>query len=111
MTSSRLHVPPPGFGDASEIVSMLPVDSSIFFSLRSAKNATNLLSGDQNGSDAPSVPGTALSSDRSNGRSHRAGLGLLGPGASYTSFDPSGDIASVLDGATPPGGNAIEKRI
>src|SRR5512138_695291 len=55
MTPSRLQVPPPGNGAAASTWGG-PPDASIFFSLASAKNPRNRLSGDQNGNVAPSVP-------------------------------------------------------
>src|SRR5712691_13454804 len=55
ITPSRFHVPPSPAG-ASQSVCDGPPDTSILLSLPCAKKAMDLLSGDQNGRTAPSVP-------------------------------------------------------
>src|ERR1035437_2699613 len=54
ITPSRFHVPPRPLG-ASHNTWGRPPDTWTFLSLPSAKNPMSLPSGDQNGSDAPSV--------------------------------------------------------
>ena len=58
MTSSRFQVPG-GACVASQSVVMVPLATSIFFSLPSAKNASQRLSADQNGAEALTVPAAA----------------------------------------------------
>src|SRR5712692_3919977 len=59
ITPSRFHVPPRPLG-ASHSTWGCPPDTSTFLSLPSAKKPMNLLSGDQNGKDAPCVPSNEL---------------------------------------------------
>src|SRR5262249_42741566 len=69
-----------------------PPAMSMRFSLPSAKNPTDALSGDQNGYDAPSVPGSSCAATESNGRSQS--WDLLSWDAKNTRLRPSGEIAN-----------------
>src|SRR5258708_6031557 len=59
ITPSRFQAPPRPLG-ASHTPCDCPPAMSIFLSLPSAKNPIDLLSGDQNGYDAPCVPSNAV---------------------------------------------------
>ena len=76
MTPSRLQAPPteplPSVG-ASHTTSGAPPAMSTRFSFPPAMNAIDLLSGDQNGKLAPSVPGSERAVSESSGRSHNVG--------------------------------------
>src|SRR5688572_7824853 len=76
MTPSAFHDPPVvhvSLSGASEItIGVLPLRSTLF-SLPVEKNPIDLLSGDQNGKSAPSVPAIRRPSRAFNGRSHNAG--------------------------------------
>ncbi len=66
------HAPPRAVG-ASAITIGVPPATSIRFSLSSAKNPSDVLSGDQNGKLAPAVPGNATLSSRSSCRIQSTG--------------------------------------
>ena len=92
MTPLRFHVPPPGPRDTSQIDSTVPVLISSRLSFPAAKKPRKALSGDQNGSRPPSVPGRALASVLSIGRNHSC---PFAPAAEKTMERPSGDIPIV----------------
>src|SRR5262245_43223452 len=102
---SRFHVPP-RFG-ASDSTRTDPLSRSIRFSLPSAKNPRDRLSGDQNGNEAPSVDANACGDTDRKERIHN----LERPSAvtSNTIFSPSGEIAS--DAGLEVGGVVISRRI
>src|SRR5687768_9706524 len=109
MTPSALHVPPLA-GASHKSIGAPPAKSSRF-SFPSAKNAMDRLSGDQKGSAAPSVPGSAVAVKEFKGRNHSSDLISSGSAARYTSKRPSGEIALiVLLTAILPGGTSIVKR-
>ena len=91
ITSSRLHVPPFGFGAIASACAD-PPSTSIRFSAPSAKNPTDRLSGDQNGSRAFSVPGNGRADVASSARSHN--WDPPSDAATKASLRPSGEIAS-----------------
>ena len=69
-----------------------PPTISMRFSLPSAKNPTDALSGDQKGYRAPSVPGSGCAANESNGRAQSRDLPSID--AKNTSRRPSGEIAN-----------------
>src|SRR5262245_33223669 len=69
ITSLALQVPPRLSG-TSQMVTGGPPDTSIFLSFPPAKNARKRPAGDQNGEDAPSVPGSSRAVSASSGRTH-----------------------------------------
>src|SRR5690348_12837724 len=74
ITPSRFHVPVGLTGEvpASHSVSAAPPARSKRFNFPPAAKAMDLLSGDQVGKFPPSVPGSSLDSEESNGRSQSA---------------------------------------
>src|SRR5688500_20381933 len=90
MTPSRFHVPPVAT-EARQSVTGEPPSSPTFFNLPLAKNPTKRLSGDQKGSDAPSVPSTGFASSPARERSHS--WTWLPVAAVKASHLPSGDNA------------------
>src|SRR5262249_51413426 len=99
MTPSRFQVPPPPeppetAGSASHNTSGGPPAASIFFSLPSAKKPMNLLSGDQNGADAPSVPASGCADSPLNGRTHSCTFPSASRAMNARRW-PSGDIARM----------------
>src|SRR5262249_29900627 len=71
-----------------------PVITSTALSRPSAKNASALLSGDQNGCDAPSVPARERGTAEFNGRSQSDSEPLVST-ATNASWRPSGESASM----------------
>jgi hypothetical protein len=66
------------------------------WSANEAKKPTERLSGDQNGSWAPSVPGSAWASSWSSDRRYRrSGLAVSDPDATNTMYRPSGESAEL----------------
>jgi hypothetical protein len=61
------QVPPRAF-ETRQIVTGAPLATSMRLSCESAKNPIDVLSGDQNGYSAPSVPGSARIADSSSAR-------------------------------------------
>src|ERR1700719_2243027 len=112
MTPSGLHAPPrPEI--ASAIVSAGPPVTSIRLSLRSAKNATERLSGDQKGNIAFSVPASGCATGDSSGRTHS--WDLPPNRAPNTIRRPSGEIAGGLLSLlklklAPSGGRMVAER-
>src|SRR5256885_11518238 len=70
MTPSALQVPP-RFEGASQSTCGAASERSVLFSFPFAKNASERPSGDQNGYDAPSVPGTRRGATVSTARRKR----------------------------------------
>ena len=108
MTPSRPQEPsePPG---ESQIFCAGPPETSIFLSFPSAKKPRNLLSGDQKGRVAPSVPASGWAASALSGRTQIR----LFPDESVAlnaRYRPSGEIrgASIV---VIPSGFAISKRI
>src|ERR1017187_7090842 len=97
---SRFHEPPVA-RTASHSVTGGPPAISIRFNFRSAKNASDLLSGDQNGESPPSVPASARAAGESSGRSHRVAGAPLG-WARKTIHRPSGETAAAESGFWNP---------
>src|SRR5688572_32634426 len=84
------HVPPrPEIALASDWTD--PSPTSIRFSLPSAKKPTDRLSGDQNGSWAPSVPARGRTVTESIERSHNRGR--PSESATKTTMFPTGEMA------------------
>ena len=67
---SLFHAPPRGTGATDTSVFTDPPSMSMRFSLLSAKNPMDRLSGDQNGRDARSVPANGRADGESSDRSH-----------------------------------------
>src|SRR5262249_7304629 len=67
MVASRLQLPPPSFGAGATTITG-PADASMVFSIPSAKKPRARLSGDQNGSLAPSVPASGWAASESRER-------------------------------------------
>ena len=84
-----------------------PLSMSIRFSLLSAKNAIDRLSGDQNGKIACSVPARAWARVVPSGRTHNCVPPSEAPGKA--TFHPSGEIA--IDIGTVVCGVVISRRI
>src|SRR2546428_13580387 len=102
---SRFHAPPRPPG-ASARICTAPRSTSIRFIFPSAKNPTDWLSGDQKGSEAPSVPAKARPETESSGRTHN--LDCPSEVATNTIFCPSGEIA--IDAGSAVGGVEISRR-
>src|SRR5262245_64351145 len=83
-----------------------PLSKAMVFSWPSAKKPTDRLSGDQNGKDALSVPGSARGATASKLRSHSCDFPF--EVAANTIGRPSGDTASEV--ASVVGGVEISKR-
>ena len=99
MTLSRLQLPPrPSRGVTQDVGG--PPAIRIFFSLPSAKNPMNRLSGDQNGKAPPSVPGIGLAARVATGRSQI--WNASSAPATNTTFRPSGDTATCVAVPVPP---------
>ena len=100
MVPSTLQAPPPPPPGVLVISRRVPSAMSTRYSVLDAKNAIDLLSGDQNGSSAPSVPVRGRTSEISSARSQRRG----GPSADATKtrYRPSGDRAN-WNGASEEG--------
>jgi len=81
-----------------------PPESSMRFSLPSAKKPTDRLSGDQKGRSAPSVPGNRRASIESTGRVHN----LVAPSETVTNaiMRPSGETAALR---LPPNANSVPR--
>src|SRR5215831_14305099 len=92
ITPSEFQVPPLLKG-ASQRVSTGPPAAETFFSLLSTKNPMYRLSGDQNGSVAPSVPASACAWSESSGRTH---IWLPSPIVAMATYRPSGDTAKLV---------------
>src|SRR5439155_23311474 len=103
MTPSGFQAPPRPPAALQSTWGTPPV-VSIFLSLPPAKNAMNRLSGDQNGNDAPSVPGRACASTPSSGRIQIWDAARL-LAATNARRRPSGDSASCAAEATGDGGS------
>src|SRR6476620_11442626 len=67
MVPSGFQLPPASAGAAANTIAG-PPDASMVFNLLSAKNPSARLSGDQNGSPAPSVPGSGWAASESRER-------------------------------------------
>ena len=94
ITPSRFHVPPVATPTSASAVDT-PPPGSILRSLPAAKYPMNRLSGDQNGSEAPSVPASCLGSRSSIARTHNC---IFGPVAAVNASQrPSGDTARWLN--------------
>ena len=102
MTPSGPHAPPTA-PEALTNVRDDPPSMSIRLSCPSAKNATDLLSGDQNGKRAPSVPGSTRGDTVLSGRSHKRDW--PSDVAANVSVWPSGESAN--DAGSLVGGAAI----
>src|SRR5258706_1017296 len=93
MTLSRFHDPPRAFETSHTTMGEPPLTWSRF-NLPAAKNATDRLSADQNGYDAPSVPGRGLAASELNACTNSIG-GAACVGATNAIWRPSGEIANV----------------
>jgi hypothetical protein len=80
MIPSRFQEPPKPDGASHNATNPVPT-ASIRFSFPLAKNPIDFPSGDQNGCDAPSVPGSGCAERPSSGRTHKSLL-------------PSADVAT-----------------
>src|SRR5271157_1659157 len=94
MKPLRFQAPPPGMASAAQTISGGPPPVGTFFNDLSAKNAMELLSGDQNGAKPPSVPGITLACSASSGRSQSMRW-PSGPSAANVRKRPSGEIEGV----------------
>src|SRR5262245_18685831 len=91
IVSSRLQLPGRGIA-ASQIGTGGPPDTSILFSFPPAMKASALLSGDQNGAVAPSVPVSGCAVRLSIERTHKS-LRPVSSGPANARRRPSGDKA------------------
>src|SRR5215472_16030547 len=93
MVPSRFQLPPPSHG-ASATLTAGPPDTSMVLSLSFAKKPSERLSGDQNGLDAPSVPGNG----RAAGKFRERAQSMVFPLASVAEeakMRPSGESAGA----------------
>src|SRR5262252_10452499 len=93
MVPSRFQAPP-RLASALTKTCGAPPTISMRFTLPSAKNPTDALSGDQNGYVAPSVPASGCAATESNGRSQSWDLPSFD--AKNTRLRPSGEIANEV---------------
>src|SRR5713101_9125080 len=93
MVPSRFQLPPASHGAAAKAIAG-PPDASIVFSLLSAKNPSARLSGDQNGSVAPSVPGSGRVASESRERI-QSSVFPVSSAAQKARACPSGEITGV----------------
>src|SRR5262245_59398918 len=106
MTLSAFHVPPIMSG-VSQILLGRPPATPTLFSCPPAKNATDLLSGDQKSRPAPSVPATFVDASESIGRTKRPVDRVSR--AEYAIDWPSGEIATAS--GTGMSGMFTKKRV
>src|SRR5579863_9202881 len=100
ITLSLLQAPvPTAVGDVHRVCGGPPA-TSIFLSSFPTENPRNRLSGDQNGDEEPSVPGSCRHWSVSRSRIHKP---LLSPVALKTSLWPSGEIETYWLNCTPSG--------
>src|ERR1035437_5126622 len=92
MRPSRFHAPPPAGSPAEHIVNGTSPSRPTFLNEPFAKNPIDCPSGDQNGSEPPSVPGIAAACNASNERSQSIRL-PPGPIAENATWLPPGEIA------------------
>ena len=97
MTPRAFHVPAPPYGAGQTTVGE-PPDTSMVLSWPSAKKPTNRLSGDQKGSDAPSVPESGCAESASCSRTHNNDR-PSGSVAVKAKRRPSGETTGPSDGA------------
>ena len=100
MTPSLFHAPPRAFATPHNVSGCLPT-TSIVLSLLSVKKPMDLLSGDQKGSPAPSVPGSGRGAVASHGRTHS----MTFPASSLAVnaiCRPSGEMRPALPEMIPP---------
>src|ERR1039458_522720 len=111
-TPTQLHEPAVARPPAHSVTGGPPA-ISIRFNFRSAKNANDLLSGDQNGESPSSVPASERATGESSGRSHRVAAGALLGCERKMIQRPSGDTAVAESGFWNPlsGGGAISNSI
>src|SRR5450755_1220353 len=91
----RFQVPPRPKVVSDSIRGCSPPLASTIFSLLSAKKPSRVLSGDQNGTVAPSVPDNCCSAPVESERTHKL-ISPFGPTATKASRFPSGDNAALL---------------
>src|ERR1700751_3890144 len=99
---SLLQLPPPAEG-ASQIVCTGPPVTWTIFNLPSAKKPMDLPSGDQKGSNAPSVPASGSADGEFSGRNHTRVLPCVSVRVSSRVF-PSGEISGRPRGRVSGGG-------
>src|SRR5262252_8543285 len=107
ITPSRFQVPP-RFAGASQIVWGGPPEASIFLSFPSAKKPMKRLSGDQNGKEGFSVPGSGCMRSESSDRIQRRFL-PEGSRATKTTLVASGERAAARNADFS--GRIMEERI
>ena len=90
------HVPPRWVRTSYKVAGVAAVSTSSRFSLRSAKNPIDALSGDQNGEMPPSVPGSCLASSIASDRIQSAVPSSVR--ALKTTRRPSGEMARMVLG-------------
>src|SRR2546423_139715 len=105
MTPCWLHEPPPGVLDNSVTVCTGPPPAAILRKRVWVKNASDRLSGDQNGNAAPSVSGSAVAVKLSTGLTHNSALPSAS-GLTNATVWPSGEIVPLFDPAGEPSGAA-----
>lgn len=91
MTPRALQLPSDVMGGTSQRSIVAPFATSLFFNFSGVKNAIQRESGDQNGLQAPSEPGTNLDSLWSSRRTQSWALPWVRP--TKESMAPSGEIA------------------
>src|SRR5271155_5000582 len=94
MTPSAFQVPPRPFVDASAMICTGPPEISTLFIFPLAKNPTDLLSADQNGSTPSSVPLKGCGVAESNACRKSCLVPLLS--ATYTTYLPLGEICGLM---------------
>src|SRR5438132_10800674 len=113
ITPSRLHAPPRAPTTSQSVCGGPPL-ASIFISLSCAKYAIDLLSGDQNGNDASSVPGSGCAVSASIPRIQSENFCEVSRTVN-TSLRPSGEIDALAPGRPPDtnepfSGGSMKKR-
>ena len=107
---SRPQVPPPRPNGASQITRTAPLSRSTMANLPAAKKPIRRLSGDQNGSNAPSVPLICCALDADSARTQSLSF-PSGPKATKASRVPSGETEKLLCSKYQLDGGRIDERV
>src|SRR5580704_3373676 len=110
MVPSRPHVPPPRPNGASQITRTAPLSRSTMANLPAAKKPIRWLSGDQNGSSAPSVPLIWWAFDADSARTQSLSF-PSGPKATKASRVPSGETEKLLCSKYQLDGGRMDERV
>ncbi len=109
MRPSGPQAPPRGDGASATTCGGLPLRSTRF-SLPSAKNATSVPSGDQNGMSPPSAPDRRVGVPFERSLSQSAGTPVSSSIACSTSRSPPGESANPAPSEVPGGGSSDTSR-